>query len=243
VDLRIASFVLAGAVLGLVADRLSVRWPPHRPRPELTEAEADGSLTTSASAPASTTPPTHSSPEPPPRGIDWRTPTIIVVGAVAFGALAAQRSDPRDLLILGLYFAALVVLMATDLDQRLLPDLITLPMIPIALVLVLLNIDPLLQGKELGLVSAVLAGLGAPAILIATNLALKGGLGVGDLKLAVSLGLMSGVTRFIVGFLIASAASSVLLVALLMTRRIGRRTAVPFGPVLIAGGMIAALIS
>lgn len=236
-DLRIASFVLVGAVLGLVADRLSARWPSHRPPTGETDVEADGSLTTSEP----TTPGAPASPDPAPRGLDWRTPTMIVVGAVAFGALAARWTDPRDVLILGLYFAALVVLMATDLDQRLLPDLITLPMIPIALVLVLLNIDPLLQGKELGLVSAVLAGLGAPAILIATNLALKGGLGVGDLKLAVSLGLMSGVTRFIVGFLIASAASSVLLIALIASRRIGRRTAIPFGPVLIAGGMIAAL--
>jgi leader peptidase (prepilin peptidase)/N-methyltransferase len=274
VELRIALFVLAGAVLGFLADRLSARWPSHRPDADPAadgKLDADAALSADATltadqAPAATATPTGepaspvgttptpdgastatSTPadlgtEPPRRGLDWRTPTMILVGAIAFGALAVRWTETRDVLILAPYFAALVVLMATDLDQRLLPDLVTLPMIPIVAILVVAGVDPLLAGKDLAIVSAVIAGLGAPALLILSSLVLKGGIGIGDLKLAISLGALSGISRLVVGFLIASAASSVILVALMATRRIGRRSLIPFGPVLIAAGMIAALL-
>lgn len=240
-DLRIALFVLAGALLGFAADRLSARWPSHRPDADAAadrKPEADGTLTVGeSSAPAAAI-----APEPPPRGLDWRTPAMVLVGAIAFGALAARWTGTRDLVVLVPYFAALVVLMATDLDQRLLPDLVTLPLIPLALIAVLTGIDPLLQSKDLAIVSSVIAALGAPAFLILTSLVMKGGIGIGDLKLAVSIGLLSGISLFVVGFLVAAAASSVILVALMGARRIGRRTLIPFGPVLIGAGIIAALL-
>jgi leader peptidase (prepilin peptidase)/N-methyltransferase len=239
-------FALAGAILGFAADRLSARWPSHRPTD--TASTDTASTTSPSSEPAATEPaptdvdPTDTGASPPSRRLDWRSGVMVVVGAVAFGALAARWTEPRDLAILGVYFAALVILTATDLDQRLLPDLITLPMIPVALVVLVVGFDPLVQGKELAVASGILAGVGAPIVLIITNVLFKGGLGVGDLKLAVSLGLMSGVSRLVLGFFIATAASSVVLIALMATRRIGLRSSIPFGPVLIAAGMIAALI-
>ena len=65
---------------------------------------------------------------------------------------------------------------------------------------------------------------------------------MGDLKLAVSLGLMSGVSGLFAGFLIASVLSSVVLLLLIASRRIGLRSAIPFGPILIAAGIIATLL-
>jgi leader peptidase (prepilin peptidase)/N-methyltransferase len=176
------------------------------------------------------------------RRVDWRTAAVIGAGALAFGGLAARWPEPRDLVVLGVWFAALVVLLATDLDQRLLPDAITLPLIPYALVVVLAGIDPLLAGKELALPSALAAAVGAPIVLLVTDRLFGGALGMGDVKLAVSLGLMTGVSRLVVGFLLASAASSVVLLLLIATRRISLRSAIPFGPILIAGGIVAALL-
>ncbi len=62
------------------------------------------------------------------RGLDWRTAFVVVAGIASFAGLAVRWNEPRDLLVLGIYFAALVVLLATDLDQKLLPDLITFPL-------------------------------------------------------------------------------------------------------------------
>jgi leader peptidase (prepilin peptidase)/N-methyltransferase len=144
--------------------------------------------------------------------------------------------------VLGVYFAALVVLLATDLDQKLLPDLITLPLMGYALVVVLLGLDPMLRSKDLALVSALGAAIGAPLVLAVTDRLLRGALGMGDLKLAVSLGLMSGASKLFVGILLASAASSVVLLALMVAGRLGLRSAIPFGPILIAAGIIGALL-
>ena len=172
---------------------------------------------------------------------DWRTLVLAAGGAAAFAALPTRWGEPLELAVLGAWFGALLVLAATDLDQRLLPDLITLPLIPVAFALVWLDLDPLLIGKELPLPSALLAGIGAPAILFVVDRVSRGALGGGDLKLAVSLGLMSGVTRLFAGFVTASIAAAVLILGLIAARRLTLRTAIPYGPILIASGILAAL--
>ncbi len=67
-----------------------------------------------------------------PRRPDWRTVVVAAFGAVSFAVLAAHTPEPASWVGFGAYIAALVLLLATDLDQRLLPDVITLPAIPLA---------------------------------------------------------------------------------------------------------------
>jgi leader peptidase (prepilin peptidase) / N-methyltransferase len=176
------------------------------------------------------------------RGLDWRTAVLVVAGAAAYAALASRWSESRDLLILGGFFAVLIALLATDLDQRLLPDLLTLPMIPVAAVVLLLGWDPLLAGKSLGLLSGLIAALGAPAGLLLSSRVFGGAIGMGDLKLAVSLGLMCGVFLLLAGFLAASMGFAAVLLVLLAARRIGLKSAIPFGPLLIVAGLVGALL-
>ncbi|MFO1541616.1 MAG: prepilin peptidase [Chloroflexota bacterium] len=202
---------LAGALLGVVADRIAARWPVRADIPR--------------------------------RAAGGRTVLLGLVGAVALAALAARWPDPQDQLLLGAWSAALHVLLATDLEQKLLPDAITLPLIPLALVAVLAGVDPLLADKGQALASALLAAIGAPALLLVTDRLLRGALGFGDVKLAVSLGLVLGVSRLLAGFLIASVASAVVLLVLIAARRLTLRSAIPFGPILIAGAWVGALLA
>jgi leader peptidase (prepilin peptidase) / N-methyltransferase len=176
------------------------------------------------------------------RGMDIRTVAVTVSGGLAFGALAGRWSEPRDLAVLGIYTAALIVLLATDLDQKLLPDAITFPLMAYGLAILVLDWNPILAGKDLGLVSALGAAIGAPIVLLVTDRLLGGALGMGDVKLSVSLGLVAGISRLVGGFIVASALSAVLLIALIVLRRITLRTAIPFGPILIAGGIVAMLL-
>lgn len=173
---------------------------------------------------------------------DWRTAAMPLIGAGVAAGLVMRWSDPRDLAILGIYAAILVVLLAIDLDQRLLPDLLTLPLIVFSAVALAFDWSPLLADKSLGQVSGVAAGLGAPAFLFVTDRVLRGELGLGDLKLAVGIGLMSGIALTFVGLLLASLVFSGVLLALMAVRRIGLKTAVPFGPMLILGAFAAALL-
>jgi len=200
-----------GALLGVLADRISARWPEQ--------------------------------PGVPRRAAGGRTFLLALVGALAFGALAARWPEPQDQVLLGAWSAALLVLLATDLEQKLLPDAITLPLIPLTLVAVLAGVDPLLADKGQGLASALLAGIGAPVLLLVTDRLLRGALGFGDVKLAVSLGLFLGVSRLVAGFIVASAASAFVLLALIAARRLTLRSAIPFGPILIAGAWVGALLA
>jgi leader peptidase (prepilin peptidase)/N-methyltransferase len=213
---EVVAAVILGALLGLAADRLAARWPAH----------ADGHI----------------------RPLDWRSAVVVAAAALAFGGLVGRWSDPLDLAVLGLYAAALMLLLATDLDQRLLPDVVTLPLMAYGAVvsvvapLLGLQLNPLLAGKELGMVSAIAAAVGAPALLALSDRLLKGALGGGDLKLSVSLGLMCGVTLLLMGFLVATTAFAFVVLLLVAIRRITLKTAIPFGPALIGAGIVAFLL-
>ncbi|MGI8929466.1 MAG: prepilin peptidase [Candidatus Limnocylindrales bacterium] len=210
--LLIAIFAIAGAMLGFAADRLSVRWPAHQPGYQ-------------------------------PRGLDWRAIVLVATGAVVFGGLVVRwEDDPRSLILLGIVAGALVVLLATDLDQKILPDLITLPLIGLTAAILLLGWSPLLAGKELGVVSGIAGGVVAPAFLFITDRLLRGDLGDGDLKLALGMGMLNGLSLLVTGLLAASIGFSAVLLLLIATRRISLRSAVPFGPVLIATAFVAMLI-
>ena len=205
---------LAGAALGFAADRLAVRWPDHDP------AE-----------------PEH----PPNRPPGWRTIVVVAVGAAAFGLLPGRfAGDPLAMVVFGAWFVTLVVGLATDLDQRLLPDLLTLPVIPVALVYAVSGLDPLVGG---GWPLALVAALAIPAVLYLPSLFYgAGAFGVGDVKLLVGAGLLLGLETAFSGVVAGLLLAGVVLLVLLVARRIGRRSYVPFGPFLILGALWAVLV-
>ena len=201
----------AGFGLGLLADRFATRWPEHDEE------------------------------HPPGRAVDWRTGLTALVGAVALGLLPVRfGSDPLAALVFGAWFVTLIVGLATDLDQRLLPDLLTLPLIPVALVYALSGANPLV-GSELAL--AVVAAVAIPAVLFVPSIPFgTGAFGIGDVKLLVGVGLLVGGSRALSSVVFALLLSGVVLVVLLAARRIGRRTYVPFGPFFIVGALWAVLV-
>jgi prepilin signal peptidase PulO-like enzyme (type II secretory pathway) len=220
---------LGGAVFGVAADRLAVRWPEHDEE------------------------------HPAGRVVGWRTIASAAIGAFAFWLFADQfggagavgvagaagavgaagttgAASPIAQVVFGLWFATLVVGFAIDLDQRLLPDELTLPVIPIALLLDVAGQNPLVGSGDL--LPAIAVALIVPvAIYVASMPFGAGAFGMGDVKLLVGVGLMSGFTRAFTGLLSGLFAAGVVLVILLATRRIGRRTFVPFGPFLIFGAL------
>jgi len=211
-DIIAVVFAFLGAAIGFAADALAHRWPDH-------EEE-------------------HT---PRPR-IDWRTVTLVLAGALAFGLLGARfGSDATALVVYVPLFAALLVLLATDLDQRLLPDVVTIPLIVFAAAVLVLNVSPALEGKSLGMISGLAAGIGFPILLFITDRIFGGGLGQGDLKLAVSLGFFFGLSAFFYGLLLASIGVSVVLIALMVAKRLTMKSFIPFGPILIFAAFIAAL--
>ena len=202
---------LVGAVLGVVADRFATTWPEHDEE------------------------------HPPDRPIDWRTVVCGVIGAVALGLLPLRfGTDPLALAIFGAWFVTLILGLATDLDQRVLPDELTLPVIPVALIYAASGLNPLVRGE---LVLAILAAVAIPAVLYLPSIPFgAGAFGMGDVKFLVGAGLLLGGDRALGGTLFGLIVAGVVLVVLLAARRIGRKTYIPFGPFLIIGALWAVLI-
>jgi leader peptidase (prepilin peptidase)/N-methyltransferase len=202
---------VGGFALGLAADRLATRWPEHDEE------------------------------HPPGRSVDWRTTAAALVGALALGLLPLRfGDDPLAMVIFGAWFVTLIVGLATDLDQRLLPDLLTLPVIPVAFVYALSGANPLV-GHDL--VLAVAAALAIPAILYLPSIPFgAGAFGLGDVKLLIGVGLLAGGSRALSSVVFALLLAGVVIVVLLATRRVGRRTYIPFGPFFIIGALWAVLL-
>jgi leader peptidase (prepilin peptidase) / N-methyltransferase len=204
-------FAVGGFGLGLVADRFATSWPEHDEE------------------------------HPPGRAVDWRTAVVAIVGAVALGLLPLRfGSDPVAFAIFGAWFVTLIVGLATDLDQRMLPDILTLPVIPVALVYALSGANPLV-GEEV--VLAVVAAVAIPAILYLPSIPFgAGAFGIGDVKLLVGVGLLAGGSRAVGSVVVALFLGGVVIVLLLLTRRIERRSYIPFGPFFIIGALWAVLL-
>lgn len=166
---------------------------------------------------------------------------VAAFGLGAGAALSMRWNEAREIAVVAPYLAVLVLLLATDLDQRLLPDALTLPMIPAAALVLVIGWNPVLGGEELGVLSGIAAGVAFPLLFLAGSIVFRGGLGLGDVKLLVSVGLFSGVRALLGGLIVASLGFGLVVVMLLAVRRIGLRSYVPFGPVIIVAAAIAAL--
>jgi leader peptidase (prepilin peptidase) / N-methyltransferase len=175
------------------------------------------------------------------RPIDWRTPVAVVTGALALGGLTARFAEPVPAVVFGAYLVALVLLLATDLDQRLLPDVITLPAIPLALAFDLLGVNPLVPPGILPI--AIVVAVAVPGLMYLLSIPFgAGAFGQGDVKLLVSVGLLAGPFRMFSGVVYGALLAGLVIVVLLVLRRITLKSYIPFGPFLIFGAIWAILV-
>jgi len=165
------------------------------------------------------------------------SPAVPACTATLFAAIVAVRHDDRAQMVLGLVLVAfLVPLTLIDLELRLLPDRLTGPAAAIAVALGLV-LDP--GGEIERLIAAVAAG----AFFFVAWYVKPGGMGFGDVKLAAVLGLFLG--RSVAVALLVALTSGVLVGAVIVGRlgiAAGRREALPFGPFLAFGGVVAILV-
>ncbi|HTT51619.1 MAG TPA: A24 family peptidase [Streptosporangiaceae bacterium] len=137
------------------------------------------------------------------------------------------------------------VLAVIDVREQRLPDRLTLPCYPVAVVL--LGLAAVRQPDGGPHVLSALAGLGvALALFLVQALCYPAGLGWGDVKLAGVLGLYLGwlgigwlAAGLFLGYLLAGATGLTLIAA----GRASRKTQLPFGPFLLAGTLAAIALS
>ncbi|MGW7361833.1 prepilin peptidase [Streptomyces sp. NPDC054841] len=172
-------------------------------------------------------------------------PSFLVpaVTALVCAALAAA-AGPRPELAVWVLLAPVAVLLAlVDRNVHRLPDQLTLPLAGAAAVL--LGGAAVVPGAAGSWPTALLGGLALGAAYFVLFLINPNGMGFGDVKLALSLGVVLGWYGWLVLFVGAFAGfvlGSVYGLGLVVLRRAGRKSAIPFGPFMISGALLGLLL-
>ncbi|MBI5162223.1 MAG: prepilin peptidase [Micrococcales bacterium] len=185
--------------------------------------------------------------------ISAQYPAVELVTGLAFAVVAigyvpallaaeggrATAAGVLDLVAFLVLAAASVVLSGIDLSVHRLPDVIVLPTGIAGAVLLstaaLLHSDPFAIAR---------AGIGAAVMFLvyfAIAFVKPGAMGFGDVKLAAVLGLFLGYLgwpQLVVGFFAAFVLGGLTGIALILARRAGRRSGIPFGPCMFAGAWV-----
>jgi leader peptidase (prepilin peptidase)/N-methyltransferase len=167
--------------------------------------------------------------------VELGTGALFVTAAVRFGA---DWALPAYLL----FFAALLAVSLIDLEHYIVPNRIVYPTLFVAVPL--LTVAALVDGEWRSLATALGGALVAGTTLLVIHLISPRGMGFGDVRLAVILGLFLGwidlahvALGLFLGFLLG-AVGGVALIALRLKKRGDR---VPFAPFLALGALVAVL--
>ncbi|MDO0926310.1 A24 family peptidase [Streptomyces sp. TG1A-8] len=210
--------------------------PPHAPARDTPGPPHAGRRDAPGPAPA----PAPSAGDPP------RAPSAVLlatVTALVCAALAVATGGRPETVVWLLLTPAGVLLAAVDFRVRRLPDPLTLPLAAAALAL--LGAAAALPGHAGDWPTALYGALALGGGYFVLFLVNPAGMGFGDVKLALGAGAVLGwygwgtvLLGTFAGFLLGALYGGALVVA----RKAGRKTAIPFGPFLIAGALAGLLV-
>lgn len=166
----------------------------------------------------------------------WLSP---LAGAVVFGVFAYHQGWDRNLLINLIWVSILIHISAFDLKHRLILNKVSYPAVVLAFAAV-----PLTNGLtfQAALIGAVVLGL----FFFLFSVVSRGGIGMGDAKLAVFVGAITGFDvstvagpRALIAAFYGVILGGIVTLFLLVTRIRGLKDAIPYGPFICVGAMIA----
>ncbi|MEN8262163.1 MAG: prepilin peptidase [Nitrospirota bacterium] len=163
---------------------------------------------------------------------------VVVLYRVGYGS-------PWVLLSYLVFVSSLVVIFLIDLEHQIIPNSITLPGIPIAIVLGSTILpDPLLPGNLLGIKASVagcLAGGGSFYLIAVLGKAVfkKDAMGGGDIKMMAMAGGLLGWKGILLTAFLASLFGSIIGISLILIKGKEWGARIPFGPYLALGAFIS----
>jgi len=165
--------------------------------------------------------------------IPWKYPAVELVTAALVSACVVHFGLEAEAAVAALFCCALVAVSATDLERRIIPNRIVLPAAAVVLAA---------QTVLYPSVEWVAAAFGAALFLFVAALAYPGGMGMGDVKLALLLGAALGRVTPVALMLGMVSALVPAFVILARHGRAGRKMAIAFGPFLALGGVVALFV-
>jgi leader peptidase (prepilin peptidase)/N-methyltransferase len=167
-----------------------------------------------------------------------------VTTAAVVGLLLGRFGGQPDMIAFGFFGALGVALAAIDIAVKRLPNRLTLPAYPV--LIALLAVAALIGDDIAALGRALLGCLALSGCFLVLGLIRPGQLGGGDIKLAGLTGLVLGWLGWpalIAGGALAFVLAAIVGLALLAARRLKLQSAMSFGPFLVGGAVLAALMS
>lgn len=161
--------------------------------------------------------------------------TELSVGLLFVATTFVYHGDPAEAIIGMVFITMLAAITLTDLERRVIPNRILL----VGAILCIAIAAPTDPG---GLPERAIAAAAAGGLMFAVVLAYPAGMGLGDVKLVATMGLFLGravAPAILIALLVGS------LVGLFLIARHGRearKMAIPFGPFLALGGVVALLV-
>lgn len=171
--------------------------------------------------------------------ISLRYPLVEVGLATAYGYLWIALGPSVKLVLYLIYSAIFALILVTDIEQRLILNVVTYPAILLAFVASFFTPGmtwwSALTGGVIGFAFFLVAALLGNALFG------SGALGGGDVKLAVFVGLITGLPLVVEALLLAIIFGAAVSLILLITRVRSLRDPIPYGPFLVAGAVITLL--
>jgi leader peptidase (prepilin peptidase)/N-methyltransferase len=163
---------------------------------------------------------------------------LVELGTALVSALVAWKLGPSWQTAWALPLSwSLMCLSAIDIDQHLLPDSITLPLLWLGLFLSLFGVFTDSHSSIVGAIAGYLCfWLVFHAFKLLTG---KEGMGYGDFKLLAAIGGWLGWKMLPVVIMLSSLVGAIVGISLIVFARHERSKPIPFGPYLVLGGLIA----
>lgn len=162
---------------------------------------------------------------------------IAFASGLAFGVAALRWQRPLVALLVGLFLSISVGLALIDLEHRRLPNAIVVPSIAVALGLIALGSA---TGEGPSVAGALVGAASLGGFLWAVSVLSRGGIGLGDAKYGILIGLVVG--SLDLGSVAVAAGAAVLAggatAAVVLVAGGDRRSAIPFGPMLAFGALV-----
>jgi leader peptidase (prepilin peptidase)/N-methyltransferase len=157
---------------------------------------------------------------------------------VAFAGVAVVQSSVYLIVLFSTFSAVMLAVAAIDLELKVIPNRITYPAVPAFAAAILLGWA---IGQELDPLRSLLGALAYGGGFLLIAFIAPRGLGMGDVKLTALIGLVMGSLGL--RYVAVAAGAAILLggiggIAALLAGR-GRKAAIPFGPFLAAGALVA----
>jgi leader peptidase (prepilin peptidase)/N-methyltransferase len=168
--------------------------------------------------------------------IPWHLPAVEAAMGIVFPLLYWYYGLNLELGFSLVYACLLTLILLIDIEHQLILDKVVYP--GMVLALAFSPFQPPL-GAEAGsrVISAVAGGAAGLVVMLLFFLLARGGLGLGDVKMAALMGLITGFPRVFVALFLAVIAGGLVAVALLSLGLKKRRQPIPFGPFLSIGTM------